>query len=167
MVARPDIRTILYASDLGKQTRPVFRLAVSQARRYNAQLLLLHVVAPLGVTGQAIVDTYLSPSESKKVQRDGMERILEVIKERLDKFCKDEYEAYQLNRTPVTEIMVVSGSLPSHEILRVADEHDADMIVMGKSTHGFFGGTLMGTTARRVTRHSNIPVLLVPNSPEK
>lgn len=46
IVPAPNIKTILYATDLGENTRPVFRLAVSQARRYNARLLMLHVVEP-------------------------------------------------------------------------------------------------------------------------
>jgi nucleotide-binding universal stress UspA family protein len=40
------------------------------------------------------------------------------------------------------------------------------MIVMGTSTTSFFVSALMGTTARRVARHSEIPVLLVPNTPK-
>ena len=167
MVPRPEINTILYASDLGEQTRPVFRLAVSQARRYDARILMLHVVPPLGSTAQSIVDSYLSKEDADRVHKEGMRHLLENMKQRLDKFRQEEIEAYNLKRIPVTEIIVVSGSYPSQEILRVAEEHHADMIVMGKSTHSFFNSDVLGTTARRVTRYSQVPVLLVPNKKGK
>ena len=162
MVPAPNIKTILYATDLGENTRPVFRLAVSQARRYNARLLMLNVVEPLGTTGTAIIANYLSGEEAEKINKEGARDILELMKRRLDAFCKDELSAYGLDRTPVTEILVATGR-PCEEILKVAKKYKADMIVMGKSTTSFLGNVVMGTTARRVARHTDIPVLLVPN----
>jgi nucleotide-binding universal stress UspA family protein len=60
-------------------------------------------------------------------------------------------------------MLVVAGD-PSEEILRVADKNTVDLIVMGKSTGSVFGSTVMGSVARRVTRHAKVPVLVVPNS---
>lgn len=165
MVPAPNIKTILYATDLGENTRPVFRLAVSQARRYDAQLLMVHVVEPLGTTGTAIIANYLSGEATDKITRDGARELLEIMKKRLDAYCKEELESFGLDRTPVTEIVVATGK-PCEEILELAKKRQADMIVMGTSTHSFFGSALMGTTARRVSRHSEIPVLLVPNTPK-
>lgn len=162
----PPIKKILYATDLGEidHTRPVFRRAVSLARRYDASLLMAHVVQPLGSTGSAIVDTYLPPDVAEKFhQEGGMRDVLAKMKQRLEEFGLDELKGETPERTPVTEVHVATG-IPSREILRMAMENKVDVIVMGKSTHSFFGGTVMGTTARRVTRHSDIPVLLVPNT---
>lgn len=163
MVPAPNIKTILYATDLGENTRPVFRLAVSQARRYDARLLMLHVVEPLGTTGTAIIANYLSGETAEKINRDGAREVLAVMKQRLDTYCQEELASFGLDRTPVTEILVASGN-PSEEILEVAKKHQADMIVMGTSTRSFLGSALMGTTVRRVSRFSHIPVLLVPNT---
>ncbi len=163
MVPRPEIRSILYTTDLGTQDRPVFRMAVSQARRYEAKIIMLHVVPPLQNTALSIVDSYLSREDAAAIQKDGLQRLLTEMKNKLKEFRTEELQAYNLKRIPVTEVIVVSGSYPSHEILRVAGEHDVDMIVMGKSTHSFFNSDVLGTTARRVTRYSQIPVLLVPN----
>ena len=54
-------------------------------------------------------------------------------------------------------------SLESQEILKTAAKVKADMIIMGKSTTSFLGNVVMGTTARRVSRLTDIPLLLVPN----
>lgn len=163
MVPAPNIQTILYATDLGENTRPVFRLAVSQARRYDARLLMLHVVEPLGTTGTAIIANYLSGETAEKINREGAREVLEIMKKRLDTYCREELASFGLDRTPVTEILVATGN-PSEEILEIAKKYKADMIVMGTSTRSFFGNAVMGTTARRVSRHSEIPVLLVPNT---
>ena len=165
MVPAPNIQTILYATDLSENTRPVFRLAVSQARRYNARLLMLNVVEPLGSTGTAIIANYLSGEAADKINKDGARDILAIMKQRLDNYCKEELAAFGLDRNPVTEILVATGN-PSEEILEVAKKYHADMIVMGTSTKSFLGSAIMGTTARRVSRHTEIPVLLVPNTPK-
>jgi nucleotide-binding universal stress UspA family protein len=83
------------------------------------------------------------------------------MKERLNKFYDDECaEGTQSAR--VKEVLVVVGK-PSEEILRVAEEDKADIIIMGKSTRKIRGMRVMGSTARRVSRMSSVPVLVVPN----
>lgn len=162
----PPINTVLYATDLGdkEHTRPVFRRAVSLARRYEAKLLMLHVLEPLGSTGNAVIDTYLPSEIALKLRsEEGMREVLESMKGRLRSFAEEELRGETPERTPGTEVHVATG-MPSREILRIAEDNNVDVIVMGKSTHSFFGGAVMGTCARRVTRHSQIPVLLVPNN---
>ena len=161
-VPAPNIHTILFTTDLGDNTRPVFRMAVSQARRYNARLVMLHVVEPLGPTGSAIVSNYLSGEAAGKLQGEIVQDILEIMKKRLDSFCQEELAVYGLDSVPVIDIMVLSGN-PSEEILLAADRLKAGMIVMGQSIKSFFGSIAMGTTARRVSRYSKVPVLLIPN----
>ncbi len=55
----PKYKTLLYASDLGSHTRPVFRHATGLARQYQARIVMLHVVEPIGLTGEAVINTYL------------------------------------------------------------------------------------------------------------
>lgn len=161
MVSAPNIQTILYATDLGENTRTVFRLAVSQARRYNARLLILNVVEPLGSTGTAIIANYLSGEAAEKINRDGAREILEIMKQRLKVYSQEEMATFGLDWTPATEILVATGN-PAEVILDVAKKYEANMIVMGTSTRSFLGNAVMGTTARRVSRHSTVPILLVP-----
>lgn len=165
MVPAPNIKTILFATDLGENTRTVFRLAVSQARRYNARLLILHVVEPLGSTGAAIIANYLSGESADRINRDMVQEILTKMTERVDAYCQEEMASFGLDWAPETEILVVSGN-PSEEVLEMAKKYQADMIVLGTSTRSFLGSAIMGTTARRVSRHSPVPVLLVPAGQE-
>lgn len=52
---------------------------------------------------------------------------------------------------------------PSDEILAVADEADADVIVLGRGTSGL-ADRLLGSTADRVVERADRPVVIVPAS---
>ena len=56
---------------------------------------------------------------------------------------------------------VVSGT-PATEIVRIASDIDADLIVMGVPSRGAIGRKLIGSTAGRVIRSVDRPVLAVP-----
>lgn len=119
MVETPDIKKILYVTDLGKHTRPVFMHALTQAENNNASLLVLHVVEPMTEATCAVIQTYLSEDDVEKARKDGMNKVLEYMKKRINKFLKNECGGKSLASEPIQEILVVAGK-PSEEILRVA-----------------------------------------------
>jgi nucleotide-binding universal stress UspA family protein len=158
----PKISTILYSTDLGENTRPVFRHAISQARKNEAHIVMVHVVEPLSEAAISVINTFLSHDDTEKAHKNTIKDVLEVMQKRLEAFCSDELDAANVNSSRVKEILVVGGH-PSEQILRVAKERNADMIVMGRSTRSLLGNTIMGSTVRRVTKHAPVPVLVVPN----
>jgi nucleotide-binding universal stress UspA family protein len=160
MAILPEFKTILYATDLGgEHTKPVFAAALSLANEYDADIIMVHVVEPMSMAMQAVVDTYLTEFDAKKVYQDGMKSVLETMKARLKNFCDEELGSHSTQNVHVKEMLIASGKT-SEEIVRVAEEHDADLIVIGKSTRT----GVVGSTARRVPRHTNIPVLIIPNN---
>lgn len=58
------------------------------------------------------------------------------------------------------EVLVELGK-PYREILRLADERDASLIVIGCHGKGFLDEVVIGSVSDRVTREANVPVLLV------
>ncbi|THB71504.1 MAG: universal stress protein [Desulfobulbaceae bacterium] len=159
----PDFKTILYATDLGPNVRPVFRAALSIARKFQAKIIMLHVVEPMSPAIQAVVDTYLTELDAKKIHKDGMQEVLATMKERLKSYCEDELDTHDIGSAQVKEMLVVSGKT-SEEIIRAANKHNADLIVLGKSTRNIMGSDVAGSAARRVSRYSDIPVFIVPNN---
>lgn len=163
MKTLPKISTILYATDLGEKTRPVFRQAIAEAKMHNASIIMMHVVEPLDETAKAIIAAYMPEMEFDEHQKDGIKNVMNLMKERLNKFYEEECEKHEKDFIPVKKIFVASGT-PSEEILTAAEKFKADMIVMGQSAQKVFGSKVMGSSTRRVSRLSNIPVLIVPNT---
>ncbi|OQX20016.1 MAG: hypothetical protein BWK76_02835 [Desulfobulbaceae bacterium A2] len=162
MKTLPKIATILYASDLGEYTRPVFRQAIAHARAHNAKIIMLHVVEPLSETAKAIISAYMPEMKLDTMQDGGMKDVLDHMKERLKKFYKDECEEHEKGFIPVHDLAVIAGR-PSEEILTAADHYKVDMIIMGQSAKKIMGSKVMGSSARRVSRMAKVPVLIVPN----
>lgn len=157
----PKVKTILYASDLGGGTRPVFLHALAMAKQYDAEIIMVHVVEPMSESAKAIILAYLAKDATNDFQKDFLQDTLVKMKERLKAFYKAEGMDADYSKL-VKKVHVISGK-PSEEILRLSEENKVDMIVMGKSTRKVRGIRVMGSTARRVSRISKVPVLVVPN----
>ncbi len=157
----PQVTKILYATDMGSETRPIFRFAVDMAKHYKAKIIMLHVVEPISDTARSVISTYLDDSVSEEMERNSMKGILDKMKSRLKKFYEEEFDSNEKLASFINEVMVVAGR-PSEEILRVAEEEGVDMVVMGKSTRKVRGIGVMGSSARRVSRLSKISVLIIP-----
>ncbi|HLW58710.1 MAG TPA: universal stress protein [bacterium] len=50
---------------------------------------------------------------------------------------------------------------PAGEVVKVAKEHQADLIIMGSRGLGQFGGLILGSVSERVLHAASIPVLIV------
>lgn len=162
MNANPGIKTILYATDLGKHMRPVFRQAVTLARRCDANIIMLHVVEPLSRSAEAMLSLYLPKEKLDAIEHEGMEEVIATMRTRLENYCRDEAEICA-GDSRVSDVVVQCGDA-SKIINEEARLNNADLIVMGNcaSDHRI-GKGLIGSTARRVTQEAKIPVLVVPN----
>ncbi|PHR29066.1 MAG: universal stress protein UspA [Desulfotalea sp.] len=157
----PKIKIILYASDLGGGTAPVFLHALAMAKQYNAGIVMVHVVEPMSDSAKAVIRSYLAKDVTNDMQKDVMKNTLVRMKKRLKGFYKAEAMDGEYSKL-VKKVHVIAGK-PSEEILRIAEEGNVDMIIIGKSTRKVRGIRVMGSTARRVSRMSKVPVLVVPN----
>ncbi len=157
----PEIKKILYATDLEEHARPVFRYAVSLAERYEATIVLLHVIEPLSPSAQSLVASVLPEGEVEALRTKGMARVRENIEERLRDFCKEELGMDPEDCRIVDDARVVEGRTAA-VIIDQATRARADVIVMG--THGRTGMSemLLGSVAHKVIHRSTTPVLLVP-----
>lgn len=157
----PTVQNILYVSDIGEGSRPAFRMAVSLAEKYNAKITFLHVIEPIPDSVRVTLESTLSADAYSQLQSDGAANLKEIIKDRIKAFCDSELE--ELDTKPSFDSMVVEGVIHKR-IIEVADKLQADMVVMGTRTHSATKQFFMGSTANKVMRHSDVPVLVVPLS---
>lgn len=156
-MALPEIKTILYTSSLGAHTRPVFRQTVQLAHSLQARVIMLHVVEPIGEMGRALIQNYLPKEMINSMHDEGIERILEQMKGRLEAFRDEELKAIGRDFDFEIEPAVAEGQ-HAETIVAQAEKLGADMIIMGaENTFGHHSHT-----THQVVRHAKIPVLVVP-----
>jgi nucleotide-binding universal stress UspA family protein len=153
----PEVKNILYASDLSKNSAFAYRYALSCAEKFDARIFVLHIIEDIGPWARSMLEAYLPEGHKEKVVKETTER----IKKRLQTFCESHAQEFPGCRMRVSSVMVYEGH-PADEILRQAKKIGADMIVMGShgkgaSTHPFFG-----SVAKRVVGLSRVPVVVIP-----
>ena len=156
----PGVKKILYASDIEKGSRPAFRAALSLCGHYDAQITYLHVLENEHQDNM-VLQSVLKADGMKEMYEESLNNLKSKLEGRIDKFFKDEVdELDMLNEDQVGSI--IREGKPWEVIVDVADEIDADVIVMGTRPHTGIGHALMGSTATKVMNHSKRPVLIVP-----
>jgi len=136
------IHTILHPTDFSDRSEFAFRLACALARDYEARLILLHVMtSPVIVYGEGVV-----PPLSLEDDRERWE-------EELHRLGASDPSIHVEHRLEEGDSVT--------QILAVAKETSADLVVIG--THGRTGLSrlLMGSVAEQVVRKAPCPVLTV------
>ncbi len=157
----PKIRTVLYATDLSKNSAYAFRYAVNTVRQHNAKIHLLHVIEPHSPQEEALLRTYIEQEEIDRRRREGSENLRLRIEERLKQFADRELQDDPETLKRVVGIHVVQGNPPT-EILNMADELGCDIIIMGTHGKGVISHTFLGSVAEKVLHRIRIPVYIIP-----
>lgn len=136
------LRTILQPTDFSAPSDYAFRLACSLARDHGARVIVLHVAQTPTVYGE--MGAYAVADYSLGALRADLKRL----------------------RGPddlAVEHMLLEGD-PAAEIVRIADENQCDLIVMGTHGRTGLGRLFMGSVAEQVMRRAPCPVLTVKAS---
>lgn len=169
------VSSILFATNLSENCRDAFDFAASLATRYQATIVLLHVIEKMpdyvegrlkGMLGEKKWNQLTATHEDTARQTlIGKRPTNELVRKALDQFCVDvgidNTECGYVSR----EIVVRDGDVVE-EILEQSKTYNCDVIVMGARSRGFFSkATPLGNTIKDVLRRSAIPVMVVPPAP--
>ena len=142
-----EIKKILFPTDFTEGALAALPHAVDLAKSYKATLCLLHVIYDMSMaTGLNI------PHVSVDALYDEMEK---DAKKELENFGGEFREGLK-----DVECSVVRG-VPYEEILKFAKEKGVDLIVMGTQGRSGLDRVIFGSTAEKVVRNSDCPVLTV------
>ena len=156
----PQIKNILYATDLSENARYAYNYAASLAQQYAAQITILHVIEKLSAETFLQIQGYVGEEKWKQLQEEKQADFISTIKGRLNSFCDEISGELDACTFQVDKILIKEG-IAADEILHQAELNGADLIVMGNRGFGIFKDALMGGTARRLVRRSSIPVMVV------
>jgi nucleotide-binding universal stress UspA family protein len=143
---------VLAAIDGSQSSMDAAAYAAAMARKNNAQLIVLHVLfSPLGYeysSGKFGDETI--PSSVKQIfgaAKNEAEQWFNKIKERTGEVIR-------------TEVIVTDTSVAG-AIIRYAEEHNVDLIVVGTRGRSAFTKLLLGSVASAVVTYAHCPVLLI------
>lgn len=156
----PEIKKILYATDLSENARYAFGYAVSMASRYDAKITILHVLEELSPTTLLLVGDIVGEKRLNTLRKEKEDTVTESIKTRLEEFCSAFGEDAPECPFTVEKTVVVTGH-PVDQIVEYADSTDCDVIVMGSRGLSMLGDVVIGSTSRRVLRRCSKPVLVI------
>jgi len=149
--ARPDVRgkdtldKALVPLDGSKESEAVIPYIEELASKLEVEVTLLHILAP---HYYIYSETQLKQMESLRTSAKGyIERVAAQLK--------------QKGIAATAEFREVTQGAEAEEIIKLADETQADVVAM--STHGRsgIGRWVLGSVADRVLHEGNTPLLLV------
>ena len=152
----PQIKKILFATDLSKNSAYAFYYAVHLAKRDEAKIVILHAVEPLPHMLVSFGDF------ERQVAKDRWEDTVKKFKERIEDISAKVDARTGISSVDfVSEILVRLGH-PVEEILKVVDEEGCDVIVLGTHGKGFLEQTFLGSVSSSILLRTRKPVFIVP-----
>jgi len=147
-----EFKTILVTTDFSDTSKRALPPALRLAEKFGSKLVVVYVdeekLPPLVVEYTAVgLDDILRDQEQRAAAR------------------LREFVAENLRGAGAIEARVATG-VPHVEIVRIAEECGAGLIVMATHGRGFISHMLLGSTTERVLRRAPCPVLVVrePNA---
>lgn len=147
-VESAPVRKILFATDLVDTDSRGLQYAIELAVAFRAELVVAHVMErPRWIYDGGLIMGY-PELDRDKIKVSAENQLNTVLPSPLPEGLKAS--------------TVLDEGVPHERLLRIAEEHHADLIVMNMHSKSVMERALLGYTAERVIRSSTIPVLSVP-----
>ena len=166
----PEIKKILFTTDLSEHSRHAFNYAVNAAEKYGATITILHVMEEISPVTSNQLRGFLGEERWQQLQESheketrqiliGKQKEGIMIRNALHEFSKQVQKDFDQFEIVTDEIVVAKGNVVD-EILAETQARGIDLIVMGYYDHGKLEEAIVGSTTKRVLHQSKIPVLLV------
>ena len=145
-----NLHHILAATDESEAGRQAVRSAIDLALRARARVTVMRAVPVAAMTVAAgAADAY----DLSRIEED------RVAIQRLQQWIGSDLPAQ--GEPPPVELATAFG-VPGIAICRLADQREADLVVLGRKQRSQLVRLLFGDTAEAVARRSRVPCLFVP-----
>jgi nucleotide-binding universal stress UspA family protein len=147
-----QIRNILIPVDFSENSQKAVEYGLFMARSHGAKVYMMHVIS------QRVVDA-IHELSIKGYKGDFVE-IMRNVRQDREKEMRSLVASSMADGLEI-EFILKEGK-PGTEIIDVAKEIKADLIVIGHQGRSALGGILLGSVAQYVVNHAPSPVLVVP-----
>lgn len=138
-----DINTILTPVDFSEKSRPAAEQAIALAMHFDASVLLLHVIPPVGADPELL---------RQGATADAVENEVAEAKRKLNSLAAE--IAMGCDCQPLVE----QGD-PAHRIETAIRDRNVDLVVLPTHGHGLFRRLLLGSVTAKVLHDATVPVL--------
>lgn len=147
-----DINRILVVSRMTKYCREAVHYGISLARKYGAELSIIHVIHnPFGLEGWNLPTVAL---------KEDYQNLIKEAKEDLDRIIKLE----KAKGLPIKEL--IREGEPTEEILKTVKEEKIDLMIMLAHEEWRLEHFLFGRSNEELIRKMPCSILLVKKEPE-
>jgi nucleotide-binding universal stress UspA family protein len=144
-----SVKKILLATDFSSASEKAASYARALARRFSSTVEIAHVFDPSIVTSYEEAVVGLPVNERRRISNENLQRL------------RDDFSASGID----TRTTSPEGHRPAACLLKVAKEHEVDVIVAGTQSKSGVERLILGSTAEQLIRNAECPVLTVgPNS---
>lgn len=164
------VKNILFATNLSSECLSAFEYAAAIATRFQATLVLLHVLEKMPEYVESQLKSILGEKQWKETVESqvsgaraeliGKKSSNSMIRTALTHFCTEAGIDDDACGYHSREIVVTDGDVV-HDIIKSAQDYNCDLIVMGVK-EGFLSHNAIGATIKSVIRQAKIPVMVVP-----
>ncbi len=156
-----EIKKILVAKDLTKESSNVIRYALQLACKFHAQVYVLHVMATVDSSVLNMVALTMGADKLALLNSQNEAELADQTKQQLHKIIQQEADliAEEIRHPPLVEVHH-GDAVPM--ILSVSDQLDVDMIVLGSHSKGRLHYAFLGSVAEKVLRKTHRTVVIVP-----
>jgi nucleotide-binding universal stress UspA family protein len=147
------IQQILVPIDFSVHSKSALRYAISFAEQFGASLHLIYVVEPTIYPADLGFGQVVMPDVEEELRERGFEELKALVEREIG------------DRVKATS--VVRTGKPHQEILTEAEENNVDLIIVASHGHTGVEQILFGSTAMRIVRLAQCPVLTVRPQAEK
>ena len=166
----PEIKRVLFSTDLSENSRHAFHYAAAIASRFDADMVLIHVQESAPQSTQEQLRSMFGEEKWLQLQEEhrqcarnvliGKRTDYDLIRRALDHLCADANAESARCSFEAVDLLITQGKV-AEQILVAANEKHCDLIVLG-SHRGLLGNTAVGTVAKAVLHGSRVPVVVVP-----
>lgn len=144
----PAPKEILVPVDYSDHSARAVRFGRDLATAFGARLHFVHVCPNPGIVAPPLVPAPVITGQVREASQRGFDDFLATARRDL---------GVQVEGT-------LREGVPHTEILSLAEEIGADLIVLGTHGRTGLGHLLLGSVAERVVRHASVPVITVPSA---
>jgi universal stress protein A len=148
----PTITRIVVPIDFSEYSKQAFRYAIDFAQTFGAEMILVYVVEPVIYPADFSFGQVALPSLERELHDRSLEQLNLLIETEIPE--------------GISARCVIRSGKPFVEIIQVAKEEQADLIIIATHGHSGIEHVLFGSTAEKVVRKSSCPVLSL-RSPDR